>query len=64
METLVYQSDVVLTCKVVRADAIITLTVLEVFLPTTAPVTTKSAIALETIIATSLSLPPTEDIVC
>ena len=64
METLVYQNDVVLTCKVMRADAIITATVLEVFLPTTAPVTTESAIALETILATSLSLPPTEDIVC
>jgi hypothetical protein len=43
----------------VCADTIIAV-IAEVFLPTTIPITTESAIALETIIATS---PPTEIIV-
>jgi hypothetical protein len=47
----------------VCADAIIAV-IVEVFLPTTIPITTEVAIALETIIATGLSLPPTEIIVC
>ena len=62
-ESLVCQIEVVLTCKVVSADAIIAV-IVEVFLPIIIHISTKSAIALETIIAASLSLLPTEIIVC
>jgi hypothetical protein len=62
METIVCQIEAVLTCKVVSPGAAIAV-IVEVFLPTI-PISTKSAIAQEAIIATSLSLPPTEIIVC
>jgi len=62
METILCQIEVVLTCKVMSPNAVIAV-IVEIFLPATISISKEYAIAQETI-ATSLSLLPTEIIVC